>query len=186
MRPPYRQENGSWLIELRLADPAHLFNTIDPSPFAEKDLDEAAERFIDGAVDDFHHHQPLRLVIQLPAERCSDTVRERSIAAIRHYFSWRAEETDRTRQRRLREGRMALLVGIAFVLLCMAVRPLISGSDSVFLSSLAEGLLIFGWVAMWRPVDTFLYGWWPLRRQARHYRRIADLPISVVPFPAPA
>jgi hypothetical protein len=28
-----------------------------------------------------------------------------------------------------------------------------------------EGLTIGGWVAMWRPMEIYLYDWWPLRRR---------------------
>jgi hypothetical protein len=36
-----------------------------------------------------------------------------------------------------------------------------------------EGLVILGWVANWKPLETFLYDWWPLKRRADLYRRIA-------------
>lgn len=179
MHPPYRREKDRWLIELTLEDPAQLFNTIDPSPFPQKDLDESADRFIFDAVQDFHHHDPLALCIHLPAARLDAVTRERITRAIQNYFGWRAEEEDRQRQRTLRDGRLALLIGVAFVLLCTAARSaLLSLPDHLFVHVLAEGLLILGWVALWRPIDTFLYGWWPAQRRARALRRIAALPIE--------
>ena len=45
-------------------------------------------------------------------------------------------------------------------------------------SLLAEGLLISGWVAMWRPIELFLYEWWPLWRQQRLYRRLHTVAIA--------
>jgi hypothetical protein len=33
-----------------------------------------------------------------------------------------------------------------------------------------EGFLIGGWVAMWRPLEVFLYDWWP-NRQSQLLRR---------------
>jgi hypothetical protein len=44
---------------------------------------------------------------------------------------------------------------------------------------LQEGLLIMGWVAMWRPIDIFLYDWWPIWRHKRIHSRIARLPIEL-------
>jgi hypothetical protein len=179
MHPPYRRDKDRWLIELTLEDPAQLFNTIDPSPFPQKDLDESAERFIFDAVQDFHHHDPLALCIHLPAARLDAVTRERIARAIQHYFAWRAEEEDRQRRRTLRDGRLALLIGVAFVLLCTAARSaLLSLPGNLFVHVLAEGLLILGWVALWRPIDTFLYGWWPAQRRAQTLRRIAALPIE--------
>jgi hypothetical protein len=42
-----------------------------------------------------------------------------------------------------------------------------------------EGLTIIGWVAMWRPIDIYLYRWWPLRRLGRYYRKLAEIPVKV-------
>ena len=32
-----------------------------------------------------------------------------------------------------------------------------------------EGLLILGWVAMWKPLELLLYDWWPGLRKKRTY-----------------
>ena len=43
-----------------------------------------------------------------------------------------------------------------------------------------EGLIILGWVANWRPVEIFLYDWWPIARRRRLYRRLAGARVQVV------
>jgi hypothetical protein len=42
-----------------------------------------------------------------------------------------------------------------------------------------ESLLIGGWVAVWRPLEVFLYDWWPVRARARLYDRLATMPVRV-------
>jgi hypothetical protein len=44
---------------------------------------------------------------------------------------------------------------------------------------LGEGLLIIGWVALWRPVEMFLYDWWPVLRRAWRFEAIARMPVEV-------
>jgi hypothetical protein len=34
-------------------------------------------------------------------------------------------------------------------------------------------------VALWRPVEIFLYDWWPILRQQRRFEAIARMPINV-------
>jgi hypothetical protein len=60
---------------------------------------------------------------------------------------------------------------------CLSLRRWLAavGSHGV----LAEGLLIIGWVALWRPVEIFLYDWWPILRQQRRFEAIARMPINV-------
>jgi hypothetical protein len=42
-----------------------------------------------------------------------------------------------------------------------------------------EGLIIVGWVANWRPIEIFLYDWWPIVRRRRLYRRLASATVEV-------
>ena len=37
-----------------------------------------------------------------------------------------------------------------------------------------EGLIILGWVANWRPIQTFLYYWWPVAQRRDLYRRLTN------------
>ena len=44
---------------------------------------------------------------------------------------------------------------------------------------LREGLVIMGWVAMWRPLELLLYDWWPLFERRRRLARIVAAPVEV-------
>jgi len=41
--------------------------------------------------------------------------------------------------------------------------------------------VIGGWVALWRPLEIFLYDWWPIVGQRKTYALLSTLPVSVVP-----
>jgi hypothetical protein len=32
---------------------------------------------------------------------------------------------------------------------------------------------------MWRPIQIFLYDWWPLRNTIRTYERLAEIPVEI-------
>jgi len=51
---------------------------------------------------------------------------------------------------------------------------------------LRESLLIGGWVAMWRPLEIFLYNWWPILDEARLFDRLSAMPVRVDYPRAPA
>jgi hypothetical protein len=42
-----------------------------------------------------------------------------------------------------------------------------------------EGFLIGGWVAMWRPLEVFLYDWWPIRAEGRLLQRLSTMPVRI-------
>jgi hypothetical protein len=167
-------------IEIRLAKLQQLFNSLDPSPFHEKDLDSDAEDYIVGWVDEFPLQQPLKLIIHLPADQIALAEAESLEDAIHNYFGYRVGETRRRLRFLLREGRTALGIGLLFLFLCMTVRELALALGPGTVSQiLAEGLLILGWVAMWRPLQLLLYEWWPIRHHSRVYAKLAAMPVEV-------
>jgi hypothetical protein len=105
------------LIEVKVQTVHQLFNSMDPSPFRERDLDRDAEHFIVGWAQEHAIRTPLRLVVHLgqPADR--GDIAE----SIRHYFSYRAEMNLREFNQLLREGWMSLLIGLAFLAVCVTV-----------------------------------------------------------------
>jgi hypothetical protein len=42
-----------------------------------------------------------------------------------------------------------------------------------------ESFTIGGWVSMWRPLEIFLYDWWPIRDEARLSDRLAAMPVRI-------
>src|SRR3990172_8023848 len=80
-------------IELRLHDINQLFNSMDPSPFREKDLDLQAEEFIIDWAREFHRHEPLNLTIHLGKILNADMNAQTIGEAVRNHFRYRAEQT---------------------------------------------------------------------------------------------
>lgn len=178
----YRSEGGVRLIEISLNAVQQLFNSLDPSPFHEKDLDADAEEYIVGAAREFHVATPLKLIFHLPesemvSARATDLAR-----SIHGYFAYRAEATRRDLRFLLRQGRLSLAIGLGFLALCLAIRAVFFHPSTATVDLIAaEGLVIIGWVAMWRPLEIFLYEWWPLRRRAQVYDKLAAIPVEVRP-----
>ena len=172
-------ETAPGLIELRLNNVGQLFNTMDPSPFHERDLDHDAEEFIVGWARE-HRAQsvaPLRLRVVLHQPR--DPAVEALVGpSIHHYFAYRAAVSRRELQELLREGRTALAIGLAFLAAMMALRGLLP-PEPRWLDWVREGLTISGWVALWKPIEIHLYRWWPLRAQARLQARLSACPVEV-------
>jgi hypothetical protein len=182
----YRQENGTRLIEISLNRVQQLFDSFDPSPFHEKDLDADAEAYIVGAIREFPAPTPLKLVFHLPASEASSAAASALGTSIHGYFGYRRDAASRDLRLLLRQGRLSLAIGLAFLVACLSVRALLSFPPTgPWQSILAEGLVITGWVAMWRPIQIFLYDWWPLRRMVRIYGRLAMIPVDIRAATAP-
>ena len=57
--------------------------------------------------------------------------------------------------------------------------------DTTIVKILHEGLFIVGWVAMWRPIEIFLYDWVPIERDQPIFRKLSNVPIEIKPLDQP-
>lgn len=175
----YRAEQGVGLIEIRLTTLQQLFNSLDPAPFREKDLDQDAETYIVESVREFAPAAPVKLVLHVPPSEALMPHADVE-AAIRRYFAYRLWLERTTLRRELSYGRLALIIGLAFLFVCIALRQAVLALGEGTVNQIAaEGLLISGWVAMWRPLQVFLYEWWPIQRNCRVYEKLAAVPVEV-------
>ena len=168
-------------VELRLDSISRLYNSFDPAPFREKELDAAADDYIVGSAEDLAG-QAMRLVIMLPESEVARPEAGHIAESIRNHFALREHAELRRLRAELRRGRISLLVGLGFLAVCLFVRELLTSSELAVSRILAEGLLIFGWVAMWGPIEVFLYGWWPIAGQRRLFARLARLDVELRPI----
>lgn len=152
---------------------------MDPSPFHEKDLDHDAEEFIASWAQEFPLGEPVALLVHLKQPR-ADT-QPLIETAVHNYFAYRAKLNRLELHHLLKQGRISLVIGLAFLTACLlASELLLQQKGSGTLSTLLrEGLTIAGWVAMWRPMQIFLYDWWPLRRTGRLYEKLSRMPVEV-------
>lgn len=175
----YREEEGTYLIEIKLNQLQQVFNSLDPSPFLDRDLDDNAENYIINSVDEFPLNTPLKLVFYLPSNE-QNTARHLLPSALHNYFDYRQQGEQRKLRTIWRQGRISLLIGLSFLFVCLSLSELISrfGTDT-FIHFLEEGLLISGWVALWRPLEIFLYEWWPVSHQQKIFAKLAYIPIEI-------
>jgi hypothetical protein len=167
------------VISVRAARAAQLFNSLDPSPFHEKEIDRDADAFILGWLQDLGS-KPFRIEVTLPAPEQAEPLAQHVQAALRNHFALRAQTERRQLKLELRRGVWALLIGLAFLAACLALRELVSSFGFPGRNLLEEGLLIIGWVAMWGPIEVFLYGWWPIAGRAQTLERLAKADVSVI------
>lgn len=178
-KPAYRREGRDTLVEIRLHDVRQLFHTLDPAPFHEKDLDENAAAYLLEACDEAGS-RPLRLIVHLPALEAQSESARTLPRAVNNYFAYRERQLRKDLLKLLRYGAVSLVIGLVFLMACLALRRALMAHPIVADQAIVdEGLLILGWVAMWRPIEVLLYDWWPLARRRALLRRLAAIPVEV-------
>jgi hypothetical protein len=175
-------------IELRVVDINQLFHTLDPFPFRERDLDREAEEYIVSWARDLPATDPIKIVVHFPNTETQTKAALELSEAFRRYFSYRADIVQRDLNELFRVGRRSLGIGVPILIACLVSAHLAAGylSEAPFKRLVEESFLILGWVANWRPLEIFLYDWWPLARRRDLYRRLSAATVEATPYSATA
>lgn len=169
-------------IELRLRDIAQLFNSMDPTPFDHKDLDPRVEEFIESWALEYPTDSRFHINVHVEQLPGGHDVTALVTEAMHNFYDNKAELARRELRQLLAQGRTSLAIGIGFLVSCLllanaSARIVAAGT---FLDVVRESFTIGGWVAMWRPLQIFLYEWWPIVRRRRTYVRLAHAHVRVV------
>jgi hypothetical protein len=178
LAPPRGAAPAGAVLELHLGELRQLFNSMDPAPFSKRDLDPKASDYIVDWATEAPADQALAMVLHLgtptpDAAMVGDAVRE--------YYQGRAAAKRRELSKLFRVGRISLVIGLAFLAVAIVVGEALAGliGKESYGWLVKESLIIGGWVALWRPLEIFLYDWWPLRAQAKLYDRLGRMQVTV-------
>jgi hypothetical protein len=176
-----KSEHGPNLIELRIESIPQIFHSLDPSPFRERELDQNAEEFIVSWARELPSHAPFKIIVHLPEDQLAKPGARDIAPAITQFFSYRADLTSLELKDLFRVGRRSLLIGATVLVTSMVVSQAIAANlqSQPLARVVAESLLIFAWVANWRPIEIFLYDWWPITRRRNLYRRLGAAEVEL-------
>jgi hypothetical protein len=101
--------------------------------------------------------------------------------AIHEFFTQRAQAYGRRLRELFRVGRTSLVIGLVALTSAIALGDFLAAlmKGSRIGEIVRESLTIGGWVSMWRPLEIFLYDWWPIRGETRLSERLAAMPVRI-------
>lgn len=163
-------------VDIHVRNPAQLFNSLDPAPFWDRDLDHAAASFIEDEFSDKRSADLWNLNVHVleGVDMASDLQ-----TAVGSYYQRSAASARRELREHLLTTELALAGGILLFVLCMATRQILLATFGELSRMLDEGLIVLAWLALWRPAEALLYEWVPLYRKRRLFERLAGIRVSV-------
>lgn len=175
----YRNEKGINLIEIKVTSIAEIFNPIDPSPLNKKDLEEDVEDYIVTAVEDFSLKSKINIIIYIPDNEIEAETSEQINKAVNNFFAYRAWSTRASLRGMFKDARTSLVLGSIILFTAMTCKTLLTNfSSSAWTLAVSESLVVAGWVAMWHPVQKFLYEWWPLKRKLHIFEKLCEIKVE--------
>ena len=169
-------------IEIKLNHASQLFHKLDPSPFRASELASDVEDYVVDCALELPSKSPIEIVVHLPADEFTRASASDMRSAIRNHFELRNRANSRELRELFKTGRLSLVAGLAVLSVCLFMSWLLieRTEEGPLIDILSEGFVIFGWVAIWKPSEIFLYAWFPIWRRGKLFRRISEADVAIV------
>lgn len=175
---PHHRQMANIDIPVQRLD--QLFIPPATAPFHVRALNRDAETYIVERAGELGPKETLRLVIHAPETAATQAAATRE--AIHAHFRLAHAQCRRRYRRRMRLG-VRTLVAACFVLAATLLLRALLGTieQGPGLVAVSEGLLIIGWVAMWRPIEVLLYERMEEHANMALFERLARSSVTVEP-----
>jgi len=162
-----------------------LFTTPSGDPFSEE---PSLVSGMDWILDELTPHAlgwgaGIKTTIVLPNGSLDPSLANKTSIAVKRYCQFKVRQNQHVLVALRWQGVKALQMGIVFLAGCLLLSAFLSGTALVpgFLGTLfSNGLEIAGWVSLWRPIEIFLYEWWPYWRENQLYTHVMNMQVIVV------
>lgn len=177
----YKHVQGKGVIEVRVKTPFQLFDARDPAPFRDRDLDDDFVEYIASSMREFSYKAPVKILIHIEDKDSKDLPHDAIGEAIQSYWTYQIELFERDLKSFFKRAQLFMLIGILVLFACITVAQNIAVHSPLgLLGVLREGIVIFGWVSVWKPIELLLFDWYPLFEKLRLYRKLLKTEVETV------
>lgn len=181
----YRIEDGVLCIDVRVDSLKQLFDQRDPAPFLEKDLDDDFTQFLLDNLREIPLNKPAKVIVIFSKDLAPGMDEETITQAIRGFYLYEVRSANRSLELLFKQGRFSLVLGFFFLVSCIGLAQALTTTGEWWLNAtIKETLTVAGWVAFWKPINIFLYEWWPIVDRRKYFERLAVISVELRRFTA--
>jgi hypothetical protein len=170
-------EPSAQSFAIRLNSIGDLFWPFDARPVADRTLSEDARWHLLDEWDRLRDAKPSSLTVYAPASERAQTD-ENAVRTAIHRSLEKAAGPLRRVDPLSRQEMVAIRIGILFLFLSIMVSTAIErSSDDVIMEGVSQGILVVGWVALWRPAERFIVEVVPHFFNRRRISEFADIDV---------
>jgi hypothetical protein len=168
---------SSHLFAIRIDSIDDLFWPFDARPIAERTLSGDARWYLLDEWDRLRDSRPTCLTVCAPESERSTTDENAVRVAIRRSLEQAAGPLRRA-DPLSRQEKVAARIGIAFLTAAIMVSTALDrASEAVIVEGISQGILVIGWVALWRPAERFVVEVVPHIFNRRRIGEFADIDV---------
>jgi hypothetical protein len=169
-------------ITLHLADIEHFFCKPDISPFSHDYREYSYTSGIEYLAKELYASptsQGLHVILLLPPDKIEPGLEQRTQEAVLRYCSARVKEIEQDIRGLRRHALQALLLALAGLVIFIGLGGEMTGNASIIIRLLGQGLIVLGWVFVWFPLDSIVFGTQYSHQDSRIYKKLITMQFTL-------
>jgi hypothetical protein len=140
------------------------FNAHDPAPLYKRHLSHKFEQYIMSSVISAKRYSTIKYKF-IYKTALDEQYTEPLILAIRNHFSEKIEIRKMEFEKFKRRGWFLLIISMGVMMACKLAESILKSNGFQVQSTISNGMDIFSWVILWRPIDTLIFNWNPYLKE---------------------
>ena len=154
------------------------YNPQDPAPLYKRQLSHDFEEYIMLSIRAAKRDSPFHYKISYRNE-CEKQYAEPLLYAIRRHFADKKAMLIAAFERFKRRTYMLLFSSLVIVMICQGLLPVILDGKISIHSGLTNGIDVFSWVILWRPIDKLIFQWNPYLKDISIMERLEKAEVTI-------
>jgi hypothetical protein len=158
------------------------FNAQDPAPIYKRQLSYEFEHYVMNCIRSARRDTVFCYKISYRNDE-EKQYTEPLVYAIRRHFGEKKTILYASFEKFKKRSYMLLFMSLAVVMVCQGLLPLVLDGRYRLHSGISNGLDVFSWVILWRPIDKLIFHWNPFLKDISIADRLekAEIIVSEIP-----
>jgi hypothetical protein len=178
----FMNRNKVYETTLYLDTIEQFFSKPDLSPFSEQYREYSHTSGIEYLAKELYAHptsKEVHVTIVLPAEKSAPDLEQKTKAAVSRYCRARIKALEQEMQGLRKRAVEATVMAIVGLVIFISVGSLLTYSPSFVIQVIGQGLTVVGWVFVWFPLDSFIFGVRHYRLDKRIYEKLGHMRLTI-------
>lgn len=171
--------NGTSEIKLQLLNINELLRS-PISLYRKRTLKTDAEEFIVEEAEALPRKGEINMKVHLALSEVK--YKDDLAPAIHRHFGYRREQSQKKYKRIFQYGWRILFIALGLLAFVFSLTEITLHyiPDNRLILFIRESFIIFGWVALWHPMEVLLYDWYPVKTDINLYSRLEHSNVQII------
>jgi hypothetical protein len=157
------------------------FNGHDPAPIYKRQLSHAFEQYIMTSIQAVKRYSVISYKVCYRNDQDKEYI-DPLMYAIKGHFSERRLRKQAEFEKFKRRTYFLLFVSLGVLMLCQGLATILQNQIHQLSSGIINGLDVFSWVILWRPLDELIFSWNPHLKEISIEDRLANAEVILIKY----